>query len=135
VVTNDTAGGTSADGNSGAPGGSSSSRGSGRSTHPSPSRPDKDAETTTDLPPDPSNWFDPSGVGGLFGVGAVSNQVPAGVASDQSLDSESALPSRDRSSSPSSTALLGLSLLIFVALAGGVAYRWWDHRPDRYWPA
>jgi hypothetical protein len=32
-------------------------------------------------------------------------------------------------------ALLGLSLLILLALAGGIAYRWWDRRPERYWPA
>jgi hypothetical protein len=31
--------------------------------------------------------------------------------------------------------LLGLSLLILLALAGGVAFRWWDQRPDRYWSA
>ncbi|MGH9009092.1 MAG: hypothetical protein ACRDYF_04505 [Acidimicrobiia bacterium] len=49
-------------------------------------------------------------------------------------DSESALPSRDQGSS-SSAALLGLSLLILLALAGGAAYRWWDRRPERYWPA
>jgi hypothetical protein len=62
--------------------------------------------------------------------------VPAGVSPELApADSESALPSRDHSSSPSSAALLGLSLLILLALAGGAAYRWWDHRPDRYWPA
>ena len=47
---------------------------------------------------------------------------------------ESALPSRDQGTS-SSMALLGLSLLILLALAGGTAYRWWDRRPERYWPA
>ena len=135
MVTNDNADGEGSGGDSRASGGSTSSGGSGRSTHPSPTRPGKDADTTADTPPDPSNWFDPSGLGGLFGVGAVANPVPAGVSPELALtDSESALPSRDHNSS-SSAVLLGLSLLILLALAGGAAFRWWDRRPDRYWPA
>jgi hypothetical protein len=147
-VVPDTAAGESPGGDSGASGGSNS-RGAGRSTHPSPTRPGKDADTTADAtsadtPPDPLSYpgetpvppgFDASGLGGLFGVGAVANQVPAGVTPELALtDSESALPSRDHGSS-SSAALLGLSLLILLALAGGAAYRWWDRRPGRYWPA
>jgi len=114
---------------------SGSSGGSGRSTHPSPTRPEKSADKAAIPPPDP-NWFDASGLGGLFGVGAVANQVPAGETPEPALtDSESALPSRDHGTSSSSAALLGLSLLALLALAGGAAYRWWDHRPARYWPA
>jgi hypothetical protein len=144
VVTNDSADGESSGGDSRASGGSTSSGGSGRSTHPSPTRPGKDAETTSAATPDPLSFpgetpvppgFDASGLGGLFGVGAVANPVPAGVTPELALtDSESALPSRDHGSS-SSAALLGLSLLILLALTGGAAYRWWDRRPDRYWPA
>jgi hypothetical protein len=132
VVTDDTADAAIPGGDAGAAGGSTRSGGSGRTTHPSPTRPDKDAETAAN-PPDP-NWFDASGLGGLLGVGA-DNLVPAGETPDLALtDSESALPSRDQGSS-SSAALLGLSLLILLGLAGGAAYRWWDRRPDRYWPA
>jgi hypothetical protein len=143
-VADDTAEGASPGGDSGGSGGSTSSGRSGRTTHPSPTRPDKDAKTTADDPPDPLSFpgdtpvppgFDPSGLGGLLVLGAVGNQVPAGVTSDlPPTNSESALPSRDQASS-SSAALLGLSLLILLALAGGTAYRWWDRRPERYWPA
>src|SRR5207244_3851342 len=99
-----------------------------------PTRPDKNSEKAAIPPPDP-NWFDASGLGGLFGVGSVASQVPAGETPELALtDSESALPSRDHGSS-SSAALLGLSLLLLLALAGGATYRWWDRRPDRYWPA
>jgi hypothetical protein len=52
-------------------------------TDPSPTRPGKDAETTA-APPAP-NWFDPSGLGGLLGVGAVANPVPAGVTPEPAL--------------------------------------------------
>ena len=122
------------DGDGGGSGGSSSSGRSGRTTHPSPTRPDRDAETTAENPPIP-NWFDPTGVGGLFGLGAVADEVPAGVTPDLApTDLASALPGRDHGTS-SSVALLGLSLLILLALAGGIAYRWWDRRPERYWPA
>jgi hypothetical protein len=31
--------------------------------------------------------------------------------------------------------LLGASLLILLALVGGVAVRWWVGRSNRYWPA
>jgi hypothetical protein len=31
--------------------------------------------------------------------------------------------------------LLGASLLILLALAAGVAVRWWAGRSARYWPA
>jgi hypothetical protein len=135
VVTNDTAEAASPDGDGDGSGGSSSSGRSGRTIHPSPTRPDRDAETTAENPPDPNNWFDPAGLGGLFGLGAVADEVPAGVTPDLApTDLESALPSRDHGSS-SSVALLGLSLLILLALAGGIAYRWWDRRPERYWPA
>ena len=148
VVSNETAGDASPGGDSGgAPGGSTSSGGSGRSTHPSPTRPDKNTEEspemTADTLPDPLSFpgdtpypgFEASGLGGLFGVGTTANPVPAGVTSGLALaDSESALPSRDHDS-PSLLAVLGLSLLILVALAGGTAYRWWDRRPGRYWPA
>jgi hypothetical protein len=148
VATNDTAGGASpvgdGDGDGDGSGGSSSSGRSGRTTHPSPTRPERDAETTADTPPDPLSFpgdppvppgFDPAGLGGLFGLGAVADEVPAGVTSDPApTDLESALPSRDQGTS-SSVALLGLSLLILLALAGGIAYRWWDRRPERYWPA
>jgi uncharacterized membrane protein len=133
VVTDDTAEAANPGGDGSASGGSSSPGRSGRTTHPSPTRPDRDAETTADDPPTP-NWFDPIGVGGLFGLGAVADQVPAGVTSDLTpTDLEPALPSRDHGTS--SVALLGLSLLIMLALAGGIAYRWWDRRPERYWPA
>jgi hypothetical protein len=126
VVTNDTAGGASGE--------SRAAGGGGRSTHPTPTRPDKVADAAA-TPPDP-NWFDASGLGGLYGAVSGADPVPAGVSSELALtDSESPLPSRDHNSSPSSAALLGLSLLIMLALAGGAAYRWWDHRPDRYWPA
>ena len=149
VVSNETAEDASPGGDSGgAPGGSTSSGGSGRSTHPSPTRPDKNTEEfpemTADAPPDPLSFpgdtpvppgFEASGLGGLFGVGTTADPVPAGETPELVLgDSESALPSRDHNS-PSSLAVLGLSLLILVALAGGTAYRWWDRRPDRYWPA
>lgn len=134
MVTDHTAEAASPGGDGGGSGGSSSSGRSGRTTHPSPTRPDRDAETTADVPPDP-NWFDPAGLGGLFGLGAVADEVPAGVTSDPTpAGLESALPSRDQGTS-SSVALLGLSLLILLALAGGIAYRWWDRRPERYWPA
>jgi hypothetical protein len=130
VVTNTVA--DTSGGDSHASGGSSP--GAGRSTHPSPTRPDK-APDAAATPPDPS-WFDASGLGGLYGAVSGADPVPAGVSPELALtDSESPLPSRDHSSSPSSAALLGLSLLIMLALAGGAAYRWWDHRPDRYWPA
>jgi hypothetical protein len=126
VVTNDTAGGSSGE--------SRAAGGGDRSTHPSPTRPDK-APDAAAAPPDLS-WFDTSGLGGLYGAVSGADPVPAGVSPELALtDSESPLPSRDHSSSPSSAALLGLSLLIMLALAGGAAYRWWDHRPDRYWPA
>ena len=146
VVTYDDSAEGESPGGKGASGGSNASGGSGRKTHPSPTRPGMDADvpSATDNPPDPLSFpgdtpvppgFDASGLGGLFGVGAVANMVPAGVIPDLApLASESALPSRDRGS-PSSAALLGLSLLILLFLAGGVAYRWWDHRPERYWPA
>jgi len=144
MVTNDAAEVTSPGGDGGGSGGSSPSGRSGRTTHPSPTRPDRDAETTAENPPDPLHFpgdtpvppgIDPTGLGGLLGLGAVAGEVPAGVASDLApTDLESALPSRDQGTS-SSVALLGLSLFILLALAGGIAYRWWDRRPERYWPA
>jgi hypothetical protein len=144
VATNDIAEAANPGGDDGGSGGSSSSGRSGRTTHPAPTRPDRDAETTAENPPDPLYFpgdtsvppgFDATGLGGLFGLGAVADEVPAGVTSDLApTDLESALPSRDHGSS-SSVALLGLSLLILFALAGGIAYRWWDRRPERYWPA
>lgn len=147
VVVNDPPEGAIPGGDGGGSGGSTSSGRSGRITHPSPTRPDRDTDvpSATETPPDPlyfpgdtpvpPGMFDPSGLGGLFGFGAVATQVPAGVTSELALaDSESALPSRDHGSL-SSPALLGLSLLILLALAGGAAYRWWDRRPERYWPA
>jgi hypothetical protein len=127
VVTNTDAGEGPA-GESHASGGSTPSA---RSTHPSPTRPDNDTAATADAPPDP-NWFDASGLGDLYGAVSGTDPVPAGGSPELALtDSASPLPSRDHSSSPSSAVLLGLSLLIMLALAGGAAYRWWDHRPDR----
>jgi len=112
------------------------SGGPGRNTHPSPSRPEKASESTADGSTPDANWFDPSAVGGLLGVSADASPSPAGATSDAAMAaSESALPSRDHGSSPSSAVLLGLSLLILLAIAGGAAFRWWDRRPGRYWPA
>ena len=48
---------------------------------------------------------------------------------------EAALAAQDHRSSPRSVVLLGASLLILLALAAGVAVRWWTGRSDRYWPA
>ena len=45
------------------------------------------------------------------------------------------MASRDHHSSASSVVLLGVTVLILLALLGGVAFRWWDRRPGRYWPA
>jgi len=125
-------------------GGGISSGGSGRTTHPSPARPGKDAKTAVATPPDPrsspgdtplSPGFDAAGLGGLLGVGADAQPLLAGVTSAKAAaGSEFVLPGRDHGT-PSSAPLLGLSLLILLALAGGAAYHWWDRRPGRYWPA
>jgi hypothetical protein len=111
---------------------------SSRTTHPSPTRPAaKEAGTAAEATsPDP-NWFDASGLGGFLGVGTDSTPVPAEAAVGDPVpaDLESALADRDHVSSPSSAALLGVSLVILLALLVGVAVRWWDRRPGRYWPA
>jgi hypothetical protein len=145
VVNSDAAAGTPGFGGGvgGAGGGNSPSGGSGRSTHPSPTRPDKAGGAATQ--PDPLSSpedtpvppeFDASGLGGLLGVGAQAEVTPAG-ATRGSAPAELAapLPSRDHPSPLSSALLLALSLLIFVGLAGGAAFVWWDRRPGRYWPA
>ena len=138
AVTNDAAGASATGGDAGgASAGTSPSGGSARTTRPSPTRPGKDSETNAEIPPDP-NWFDASGLSGLLGVGtgADSGAAPAGETPGSApTELASALPSRDHASSPSSAVLLGLSLLILLALAGGAAFRWWDQRPDRYWSA
>jgi hypothetical protein len=107
------------------------SAGSGRTARPSPSGPDtKGPEAGAEGIPDP-NWFDASGLSGLLGVG--SGLPPAAADAAAPADLQSALPSRDGNSR--SPLLLALSLLIMLGLTGGVAYRWWDRRPDRYWAA
>jgi hypothetical protein len=129
--------GDSAAGGAGSAGGATTiSGGAPRTTRPSPARPGaEESGTVTDGTPDP-NWFDASGLGGLLGVGTGTPQTPADAAAGDSpsTELESALPSRG-DSAPSSPVLLALSLLILLALAGGLAYRWWDRRESRYWPA
>jgi hypothetical protein len=86
-----------------------------------------------------SNWFDASALGGLLGVGpdptsATTSAGPAATGAPPAAV-ELALAGQDHRSSPSSVVLLGASLLILLALAGGVAVRWWVGRSNRYWPA
>jgi hypothetical protein len=132
--------GADAAGGSGAVGAATTpSSGSGRTTSVSSTRPEKAESGTADGPsPDP-NWFDASGLGGFLGVGADSAPADAAAAAAGAdalpADLESALANRDGASSPSSPVLLGASLLILLVLAVGVAVRWWDRRPGRYWPA
>jgi hypothetical protein len=137
AVTNDAAGNAVAgSGAGGAAAGTSPSGGSARNTRPSPTRPGKDSEPNAETLPD-TNWFDASGLSGLLGVGpGAENAAPAGDTSASApTELASALPSRDHASGSSSAVLLGLSLLILLALAGGAAVRWWDQRPNRYWSA
>jgi hypothetical protein len=106
----------------------------------------KDPKNGNDLPapgdtaaPDP-NWFDASGLAGLLGVGspaAAGDAAPSDAAPTATSD-ESALaatPAGTHHPSAAALGLLGLSLLLLLALAGGVAARWWAGRAGRYWPA
>jgi hypothetical protein len=83
-------------------------------------------------------WFDAAGLtGGLLGLPSAGAGPSAAATDSSSPDTvlEAALIDRDGSPSSSSPLLLAVSLLILLAIAGGVAVRWWDRRPDRYWPA
>jgi hypothetical protein len=137
-VVNDAAGDPPADGEDAGTGGGAAtpSAGSGRSTRPAPARPGSQLpEPDGGASPDP-HWFDASGLDGLLGTGL----PPAGAgpsagappdAGDELAGDVGGLEGR----AGSSPALLGLSVAIMLALGGGLAFRWWDRRPDRYWPA
>jgi hypothetical protein len=139
-VANDAAGDPPAGGEDAGTGGGAAtpSAGSGRSTRPAPARPDsQDPEPDGGATPDP-NWFDASGLGGLLGVGTglppAGADGPAGGSPDAGDELAGGVPSGEGRAG-SSPLLLGLSVLIMLGLGGGVAFRWWDRRPGRYWAA
>jgi hypothetical protein len=127
-----------ASGDAGTAGPSTGSSGDAtRSTRPAPSRPDNkgSAPGSETTPPD-TTWFDAASLtGGLLGLPAAGSEASSETSAPDAVLEATLTTSRDHSTSSSSLVLLGVSVLILLALLGGVAFRWWDRRPGRYWPA
>jgi len=138
VVVTDPPNGRAGGGSDAAGAATTPSDGSGRTPRPLATGPDTGASKAAATAPAPaSSSFDASALSGLLGVGqaippaSVDPAAPAPAPGEL----EAALAGHDHRSSLSSMVLLAVALLILLALAGGVAVRWWAGRPGRYWPA